>query len=88
MRGITHGGDKFLSPPYIIFVLGRHGISHKWQAVGPTIPHHIRSFTKGSFFPQKVFIKDFPEAGGPHFGFQLTFQSQAVVEMPLSATLK
>lgn len=37
---------------------------------------------------QKVFIKDFPEAGGPHFSFQLSFQSQAVVEKSLSVIAK
>ena len=31
---------------------------------------------------QEVFIKDFPEAGGPHFSFQLSFQHQALVEKP------
>lgn len=32
---------------------------------------------------QKAFIKDFPIVGGPHFSFQLSFQSQAVVEKSL-----
>lgn len=77
-------GDKFLSSPDIIFVLGQHGISHKWQAPYST----ILGTSRKAVLLQKVFIKDFPEAGGPHFSFQISFQSQAVVEMSFSVSGK
>lgn len=58
-------------------------------------PPHINFYSKAAWnfsqvassWPSVIVpgseLKDFPEAGGPHFSFQLSFQIQAVVEKAL-----